>query len=435
MRILNKKMSEPERLAHELFPLNRTLAGKDNITSLKILKKYNNKLQIKSFKSGTKCFDWKIPHEWNVKDAYIVKPDGKKICDFKKNNLHLVGYSHKLKKTIPLKILKKNLHSVKNHPDAIPYVTSYYKKTWGFCIEYKKKKLLKNGNYKVLINSSFKKGKMHYGEIFIKGKSKKEIIFTTYICHPSLANNEISGQVVNLFLSKHISVKKRRYSYRFLFMPETIGAIAYISKNLNDLKKNTIGGFILTCVGDERCFSYVPSRHGDTISDRIALKVFKKIKTKKKIYTWLDRGSDERQFCSPGVDLPFCSIMRSKYHTSDYPEYHTSLDKIGSVVTSKGLNGSISLYKKIIQQFEKSFFPLSAKKCEPFMTKHKLYHTLNDKFDWKSNDVKKTRDIMNFISHCDQKHSIEEISKKLNLRLDYTKKIFIFLLKKKLIHV
>ena len=166
-----------------------------------------------------------------------------------------------------------------------------------------------------------------------------------------------------------------------------------------------------------------------------ALKACKELKINCKKYNYLYSESDERRYNSPFVELGIGSIMRSKYHTSDYPEYHTSLDRIGSVVTSKGLNGSITLYKKIIQQFEKSFFPLSAKKCEPFMTKHKLYHTLNDKFDWKSNDVKKTRDIMNFISHCDQKHSIEEISKKLNLRLDYTKKIFIFLLKKKLIHV
>ena len=274
---------------------------------------------------------------------------------------------------------------------------------------------------------------MHYGEIYIKGKSKKEIVFTTYICHPSMANNEISGQVVSIFLSKFISKNKRKYSYRFLFVPETIGAIAYISKNLNALKKNVIAGYIITCVGDERCYSYIPSRQGDTVSDKIALKVLKRIKGKKKFYTWLDRSSDERQFCSPGIDLPFCSVMRSKYGA--YPEYHTSLDRIGSVLTSKGLSGSISFYKKIIQEFEKIFLPLSKTKCEPFMTKHKLYHTLNNKFNWREKSLKETRDIMNFISYCDQKHSIEEISKKLNLSLSNCKKILNLLLKKKLIHL
>ena len=433
MKIYKKKIHKPLSLAHELFPLNRTLAGKDNVISLKILKSYNRKLIIKNFRSGTKCFEWKIPYEWNIKEAFILNPKGKKICDFKKNNLHLVGYSHKLNKVMPLKELQKNLHSLKKKPNAIPYITSYYKKTWGFCIEHKKRKLLKNGNYKVLINSSFKKGKMHYGEIYIKGKSKKEIVFTTYICHPSMANNEISGQVVSIFLSKFISKNKRKYSYRFLFVPETIGAIAYISKNLNALKKNVIAGYIITCVGDERCYSYVPSRQGDTVSDKIALKVLKKIRGKKKFYTWLDRSSDERQFCSPGIDLPFCSVMRSKYGA--YPEYHTSLDTIGSVLTSKGLSGSISFYKKIILEFEKIFLPSLKTKCEPFMTKHKLYHTLNNKFNWREKNLKETRDIMNFISYCDQKHSIEEISKKLNLSLSNCKKILNLLLKKKLIHL
>ena len=237
----------------------------------------------------------------------------------------------------------------------------------------KDKKNLIDGKYTVNIDSKFTNGKMYYGEIFIPGRSKKEILFTTYICHPSMANNEISGQVVNLFLSLKIKSKKRKYSYRFIFVPETIGAISYISKNFSSLKKNLLAGFILTCVGDERAYSYLPSRDGNTLADKISLKILRNTKGKKKYYTWLDRSSDERQFCSPGVDLPVCSLMRSKYVS--YKEYHTSLDVLGKVVTSKGLNQSLSFFTKNINEIEKQYIHQKTEKSEHIYDKTKLYHT------------------------------------------------------------
>ena len=286
------------KLIKKLYPLNRSLMGPSNLQTLNILKKYNRNLKIKYFKTGEKFFDWKIPREWRIKEAYITTPDNKKICDFKNNNLHVVGYSKKITKILSLKELQKKLFSIIKNPDAVPYITSYYKKDWGFCIKHKDRRKLKNGNYRVLIDSKFIKGKMHYGEIFIKGELKKEILFSTYICHPSMANNELSGPVLATWIAQFLKSKRRRYSYRIVFTSETIGTIAFIKKNLSNLNKNLLAGYILTCVGDERCFSFIPSRTGNTTSDRFALKILDKVKKKVNYYSWLDRASDERQYLS-----------------------------------------------------------------------------------------------------------------------------------------
>ena len=246
----------PIDLCKKLFPINRSLTGKGNRETLSILKSVCPKLVMKSFKCKKKVFDWKIPKEWVVKDAYLLTPDKKKICSFKENNLHLVGYSRSVNKNINLKELQKNLHSLPDQPNAIPYITSYYEKNWGFCISDKQRKKLKKGIYKVVVDTKFIDGKLDYAEIIHKGNLKKEVFFSTYICHPSMANDEISGMVVAIFLANYLRKKNTRYSYRFLFIPETIGSIAYLSKNLNNLKNNMLAGYVLSCVGDERCFSF-----------------------------------------------------------------------------------------------------------------------------------------------------------------------------------
>lgn len=414
-------------LCKKLFPLNRSLTGDGNRQTLNILKKYYKNLSIKEIKSGTKVFDWKIPLEWNVKEAWIKTPDGTKIADFKKNNLHLVGYSHQVKKSINFKNLEKKLNFLKNQPKAVPYVTSYYKKHWGFCISFNEfKKLKKNGTYKVNIDSKFKKGSLTYGEILIPGKSKKEIFLSTYICHPSMANNELSGPAVTIFLAKWIAKKKRKYSYRIIFIPETIGSISYLSKNKNKLKKNVIAGFNITCVGDNRSYSYVPSRNGDTLSDRVGLYVLKSITKNYKKYSWLDRGGDERQYCSPGVDLPIATIMRSKYAT--YKEYHTSLDNLNTVVSPKGLNGGFNLIKKAIEIIEKNVYFISKFYGEPQMSKRNLYPSLS-----KKNIYEDTRLMMDVISYCDGKHSIIDLSEKLSKSQIEIKKVIKKLIKKRII--
>jgi len=426
------------KIGKELFPICRSLTGSGNVKTLKILKREIPNLKIKKIKSGTKVFDWTVPPQWDISDAYIKDQNNNRIIDFKKNNLHLVGYSKPFKKIITKKILLKNLYSIEKLPDAIPYVTSYYKKAWGFCLSYNSlKKFNKdysdNHKFKVCINSKFKKnGHMHYAEYLIPGKSKKEILISTYICHPSMANNELSGPLVALGLIRHFQNQKNKISLRFIFISETIGSIAYISTNLRNIKKNVLGGINLTCVGDERNYSLLMSKYKDSILDKVAKKVLKKNNIKYKSYSFLERGSDERQFSSPGVDLPFISVMRTKY--GKFPEYHTSLDNF-DLVTNRGLSGSINIIKKIIkilvnyneEMFKKETIlrkkisknPRTNIICEPFLTKRKMYPTLS-RTVWNQN----IRNYLNFIQYADGFNSLDEISKIIKLKKPKTKKLY-----------
>lgn len=415
--------------AKKLFPLNRSLTGKGNVKTLKFIKSQLPNLQIKYFSSGEKVFDWKIPMEWNVQDAWLKDSRGKKILNFKENNLVLLGYSKSINKVVNYKILKKNVHTLKSKPNAIPYLTSYYKERWGFCMKHKDfKKLDKNKNFHAYINSSLKKGKMHYGELKIPGKSKNEIFFSTYICHPSMANNEVSGMVLSTFLAKHIFSKKNlKYSYRFIFIPETIGSVAYIKKNFSEMKKKIIAGYNITCVGDEGNFSLLFSKDENKLSDRFAKKVFKSKRLNYKKYSWLERGSDERQYCSPLVDLPITTIMKTKF--GEYKEYHTSLDKIGTVVTQKGLKESLRIYKTLIDEIEKTTIPKSKIVCEPFLTKYNLIDTLGAK----RKIDKKTRNLLNFVSYCDGKTTLDEISDRCKISRINGYKLFKLLIKKNII--
>mgnify|MGYP001387388080 CR=1 FL=1 len=412
--------------AKDLFPITRSITGPGVRETLNYLKNIVPNLIIKKVKSGEKYFDWKVPDEWFPKEAWVKNQKGKKVIDFKKNNLHLVGYSKSIKKTMRLNELKKNLYSLASQPNAIPYVTSYYNKQWGFCLKENDKKKLKNEKYDVFIDAPFKKGFLNYGEIIIRGKLKKEIFLSTYICHPSLANNEISGPVVAIALSKWIKkIKNRKYTYRIVFLPETIGSIIYISKNLNKLKKNVIAGFNITCVGDTRCYSYIPSRNEDTLADKVSLNILKFVDPKFKKYSWLDRGSDERQYCAPGIDLPVVTICRSKFGT--YPEYHTSLDNL-NLISSKGLETSLSLIKKIILSIENNQIPKSKILCEPQMGRRKMYPTLSIK-----NNYQESKTIMDIISYCDGKNDLIDISNKLNISVFEIYKIIKILKIKKII--
>ncbi len=416
-------------LGKKLWPLNRSITGNGVNQTLKILKSYNNKLKIIKFKSGKKVFDWTIPNEWEVHEAWIKDENGKKIINFEDNNLHLVGYSSPIKKKLLLKQFKDKLHFHEKQPDAIPYVTSYYKKDWGFCLTYKQLKKMDNKKkYEIFINSKLKKGFLNCAEIYLPGRSKKEILFSTYICHPSMANNELSGPILSIFLSQWLKSKKnRKWSYRFIFVPETIGSIAYLSKNFQKLKKNVIGGYVLTCLGDERSYSFLPSKFKYSISDKIARHVLKKNVKSYEEYSWLESRSDEIQFCSPGIDLPIASLMRTKY--GEYPEYHTSLDTFGKVVTLNGLKGSLKLLKKIVNEFEISNFPIANFKCEPQLGKKGLYPNLS-----KKNTIKlDTRLIQYFLSYSDGQNSIIDIAKKCKVPYSKILKIEKILKKKKLI--
>ena len=416
------------KLAKEIIPFFRSIASPENKKTLDLLKKKGNNIQIRSFKSDTKKYDWKVPREWIIKDAFIKNSNGKHICNIKDEPLSVVNYSVAIDTIINLKKLKKKIHTIKEQPNAIPYVTSYYNKDWGFCLAYKKLKKLKNENYHVYIDSKFKKGKMVYGEAFFKGTSKKEILFVTNICHPQLANNEVAGPVILTYLTNFIkNFKNKKYSYRILFIPETIGSIAYINKNLKSLQKKLLSGFVITCFGDNRNFTFLPSKYGNTYTDRVAERCLKKYVKNYKKYSWLIRGSDERQFCSPLVNLPVCSIMRTGYRS--YAEYHSSLDKIGKVVSNKGLKTSLNFLKKLILTFEKNQIYISSKYCEPMFKKYRIKKNISRRnyYNFKVND------ISNVLSYCDGTNDLEDISKYLTISKKKVNNILLKLLKLKLI--
>ncbi len=397
------------KFAQELWHINRSITGKGVRETLKRICKHLPKLEIKSVLSGTQVFDWTVPKEWNVKEAYIITPDGKKICNFLENNLHLVGYSIPFEGNLSLEELKKHLYTLPDQPNAIPYITSYYEERWGFCITQEQFDSLENGNYKVVIDTTLLDGELNYGELLIKGKSDKEIFLSTYICHPSMANNELSGPTVVTFLSKWLQeISETNYSYRIIFIPETIGSITYLSLNYKNMKNKIFAGFNVSCVGDDRTYSYIPSRNGNTISDLIAKHVLKWIDNDFVQYSWLDRGSDERQYCAPGIDLPIASMLRTKY--GEYPEYHTSLDNLENVVTPKGLNGGYFAIRKAIEAVERNKKYKVSVLCEPYMSKRGLYPTLSTK-----ETAKEVSLMMNFISYCDGKSSLLEIAESLNV--------------------
>lgn len=404
------------RLAEQLWPIGRSLSGQGVRDTLEILAKQLPTIEMKCFKSGEKVSDWTIPKEWNVSQAYLIDPDGRKICDYSVNNLHLMGYSIPVNEKLSLENLQPHLFSLENQPDAIPYVTSYYKENWGFCLRDDERKNLQEGLYQVLIESSLDDGQLDYAELFIEGKSKREILFSTYICHPSMANNELSGPVLAAELAKSILPKNNYYSYRFLFIPETIGSIAYISKNIGALRENLLAGYVLTCVGDDRTFSYVPSRLGNTAADRVALEVITSQNLSYEHYSWKDRGSDERQFSAPGVDLPVCSVMRSKY--GEYPEYHTSLDTLGEVVTIKGLQGSFDFYSNVISHLEGLRFPKITTLGEPQLGKRGLYPNTSIKGAYEDVSL-----MMDMISYMDGKTATDEIASLVGASQESVEKI------------
>ena len=401
---------EIHSFAKKLWSFNRSLTGEGVRKSLALIKsEFLSNLNIEAVPSGTKVFDWVVPPEWHVSKAYIITPEGKKICEFSLNNLHLVVYSIPFHGKMRLEELQKYLHSLPEQPNAIPYITSYYQERWGFCLTQEQRDGLVDGEYEVVIDSKLFAGQLNYGEFILPGESDQEIFLSTYICHPSMANNELSGPTVVTYLAKWLSeLKVRRYTYRFIFIPETIGSITYLSKNYIHLKKKVFAGFNISCVGDERSYSYLPSRNGNTISDKVAKHVLKWIDPNYKSWTWLDRGGDERQYCAPGIDLPIASILRTKY--GQYPEYHTSLDNLDNVVTPKGLDGGYSALRKALEIIEKNKIYKVNTLCEPQLGKRGLYPTLSTK-----ESGREVKTMMNLLSFCDGEHSILEISEKINV--------------------
>lgn len=395
--------------ASDLFPLNRSITGDGVRKTLEYLKLLTPELVIKEIASNTKVFDWEVPKEWKVNNALLIGPRGNIIIDWKVNNLHLVNYSCKVNCKITLSELKNHLFYLEEMPDAIPYITSYYSRNWGFCLTYNQFLQLEDGIYTVLIDTELFDGVLNYGEILIPGKVKDEVFFSTYICHPSMANNEISGPVVTCAIAREIlnlsKKSKLYYSYRIIFIPETIGAITYLAESdrYKYLKENVIAGFQVTCVGDDNMYSFLPSKYGNTYSDKVALFVLNDVlNLKYKEYSFnIDRGSDERQWSSPGIDLPFVSIMRTKY--GEYSEYHTSLDNL-DYISPMGLMGAFKVLLKCVEVIELNCFYKSNVLCEPQLGKINLYPAIGKR------DVKQqVRDVLNALIYMDGLNDLIDI--------------------------
>ena len=403
--------------AHDLWPMNRSLTGPGNRETLAYLKELLPGLNIKSEKSGTRVCDWVIPDEWVCHEAWIMTPEGRRICDFAVNNLHVVGYSKAIDEVMPLDQLRNHLHTIPEQPDYIPYITSYYNDRWGFCLSHNELHSLPEGDYRVVIRSEHHAGELNYADLLIPGDSKQEILLSTYICHPSMANNELSGPVVVAALARWLMQQKQlRYSYRIVFTPETIGALTYICHNHEHLKKHVVAGYQVTTVGDDRAYSYIASPYGDTVSDLVAREVMTDRGIDYRHYSYLHRGSDERQYCAPNLRLPIASVCRTKY--GEYPEYHTSADNLIDVVTPAGLQGAYDVYLDCIRKLETMHeiprwqapqpvpgCPVNRHVGEPQLGRRNLYRSTGHK-----GHCADSRLLINLLAYCDGSNTIDELA-------------------------
>ena len=397
--------NEMYALCDRLFPICRSITGDGVRETLRVLQSICPAMTLHEVPTGTQVFDWTVPKEWNIRDAWIKNSKGEKILDFAKSNLHVMGYSIPVNQKVTLEELLPLIHTQPDQPDAIPYVTSYYKERYGFCMSQEQKDALQEDTYHIYIDSDLKDGSLTYGEILIPSTegNKDEIFLSTYVCHPSMANNELSGPAVTIYLAKWLWEKKhRRYNYRIIFIPETIGAITYLSQHLPEMKKNIRAGFNISCVGDDRTYSYVASRYGNTLADKVAKNVLSFHYPEYKRYSFLQRGSDERQYNAPGVDLPVCAVCRSKY--AEYPEYHTSKDNMG-LISPTGLQGAYEVYRDMIEALEYNHKYKIQCLGEPQLGKRGLYPTVSQKGQ---HDL--VAALTDFIAYADGTNDLIDIS-------------------------
>jgi aminopeptidase-like protein len=391
-------------LVSKLYPICRSITGDGVRQTLMILQRHIP-LMVHEVPSDTKVFDWTVPKEWNIRDAYIKNSKGEKIVDFHKCNLHVLNYSLPVSKKISLDELKAHAFTLPDKPDWIPYRTSYYKENWGFCLSHNQLAALPDGQYEVFIDTSLENGHLTYGEYFLKGQTEDEVLISTHICHPSLANDNLSSIALAVFLSKHLSAISTKYSYRFLFTPGTIGSITWLS--LNEAQTSRIKhGLVLACVGDAGKITYKKSRQGNAEIDRAVCQVLKDSGDDYAITDFSPYGYDERQFCSPGFNLPVGCFMRTPH--GQFPEYHTSADNL-EFIDVKSLADSLSKSLSILNVIENNAVYLNQNpKCEPQLGRRGLYSTIGGQPDGKVRELA----MLWVLNLSDGNHSLLDIAEK-----------------------
>ena len=408
-------------LISKLYPICRSITGNGFRETLKIIQKHIP-LEIHEVPTGTQVFDWTVPKEWNISDAYIQNYLGEKIVDFANSNLHVMNYSIPVDKKVSLRELKEHLFTIPESPDWIPYRTSYYQEMWGFCLTHNQYLQLQDEEYEVYIESSLEPGYLTYGEYFIPGKTTDEVLISCHACHPSLCNDNLSGISIAVFLAKHLSQFTPQYSYRFIFIPGTIGSITWLAvneENVSQIKH----GLVLTCLGDSGNFTYKKSRRGDAEIDNIVSYVMSNSPQEDKVIDFFPYGYDERQYCSPGLNLPVGCFMRTPHNC--FPEYHTSADNL-NFVQPEYLAESFAKCITIVDILEnnKTYYNTNPK-CEPQLGKRGLYEADNGSQHKKLNRMA----ILWVLNLSDGNYTLLDIAKKSGIAFDEIKQAADVLLK------
>lgn len=394
-----------------LWPLNRSITGPGYRASLDVLAELMPMERLR-FETGRRVFDWVVPEEWNARAAYFVDPHGIRHADYAVNNLHLVSYSVPVNGTMALAELRPHLYSIPDNPDAVPYVTSYYARNWGFCLTDRELRQLPDGTYRVVIDSELYDGHVEVGEAVLRGDTDQEVLFSSYLCHPSLANDQLSGPIVLAFLYERLgAMPQRRYTYRFVIWPETIGSLCYLSLRGQQLKERLVAGFQLACLGDPGAFTYKLSRRGDTLADRAARIMLRDRGTHRIVPFDPSNGSDERQLCAPGFDLPFGGLLRTMYGV--YPQYHTSLDN-KACISLEALAGSVEAAADLAAALEKNErWRNTVQFGEPQLGRRGLYPNVSSSLIL-AEDVQAAMWLLNF---ADGRHDLFDIAERSNQKL------------------
>lgn len=397
-----------------LYPICRSLTGNGVRQTLKILQEYVP-LTVREVPSHTPVFDWTVPKEWNIKSAYVKNSKGERVIDFEQCNLHVLGYSVPVKKKVSLDELKMHTFTLPERPDWIPYRTSYYAENWGFCLSHRRLLDLAEDEYEVVIDASLHEGYLTYGEYFLKGETDAEVLISTHVCHPSLANDNLSGIALATFLAKRLGSLSRRYSYRFLFTPGTVGSITWLSQNETEVARIK-HGLVLACVGDPGKITYKKSRRENAEIDRAVMQVLKEREEPYETVDFSPYGYDERQFCSPGFNLPVGCFMRTPH--GQFPEYHTSADNM-DFVRPEYLADSFHKCCSILEILEQNRTYLNLNpKCEPQLGKRGLYSQIGGQKDGKLQELAMLW-VLNF---SDGKHTLLEIAERSSLEFAVIRK-------------